>query len=126
MPVLASAAALVGCAYVATHDPNDPAVLMPECPTRLLTGLDCPACGGLRMVRALLTGNWSAAVHDNIVLLACLPFVAYVWMRWLVAGLRGQAYTFAVSRAGSFAVVGVAGLWMLVRNLPGWPLRPGG
>src|SRR5664279_769406 len=91
-PVVAAAVALAGCAYLATHDPNDPRVLMPECPTKMLTGLDCPACGGLRMVRALLTGHWSAAVHDNVVLLACVPFVAYVWVRWLVAGLRGTTY----------------------------------
>lgn len=125
-PVLATAAALAGCAYLATHDPNDPNALMPECPTKLLTGLDCPACGGLRMVRALLTGHWSAAVHDNVVLLACLPFIAYVWARWLVAGLRGRAYSFALTRRGAFIVLGVAAGWMLVRNLPGWPLKPGG
>jgi hypothetical protein len=125
-PVLASAAALAGCAYIATHDPNDPNVLMPECPTKLLTGLDCPACGGLRMVRALLTGNWSAAVHDNVVLLACLPLVCYVWARWLYAGVRGRAYSFALSRRGSIVVLVVAAVWMVVRNLPGWPLRPGG
>jgi hypothetical protein len=125
-PVMAAAVALAGCAYLATHDPNDPRVLMPECPTKMLTGLDCPACGGLRMVRALLTGNWSAAVHDNVVLLACVPFVAYVWVRWLVAVLRGRAYSFAISRRGAYVILGVAAVWMVVRNLPGWPLKPGG
>ena len=125
-PVVASAAALAGCVYLATHDPNDPRVLMPECPTKMLTGLDCPACGGLRMVRALVTGHWSAAVHDNVVLLACVPFVAYVWVRWLVAGLSGRTYSFTVSRRWGYVILGTALLWMVVRNLPGWPLKPGG
>lgn len=125
-PVIAGGLAMAGCAYLATHDPNDPRVLMPECPTKMLTGLDCPACGGLRMVRALLTGHWSAAVHDNVVLLACLPFVAYVWVRWVVAGLTGRSYSFTISRRGGYAILGVALLWMVVRNLPGWPLKPGG
>lgn len=125
VPSLTTAAALVGCAYLATHDPNDPSVLMPQCPTKWLTGLDCPACGGLRMVRALLTGHWSAAVHDNAVLLALLPFVGYVWVRWLVAGLRGQEYRWTISRRGGYAVLAVALAWMVVRNLPGWPLKPG-
>ena len=125
-PVAAMVMALAGCAYLATHDPNDPNVLMPECPTKLLTGLDCPACGGLRMVRALLTGHWSAAVHDNVVLLATVPFVAYVWVRWLVAGLTGRQYSFALTRRGAYVVLAVAAVWMVVRNLPGWPLKPGG
>ena len=99
---------------------------MPECPTKMLTGLDCPACGGLRMVRALLTGHWSAAVHDNVVLLATMPFVLYVWARWLLAGLTGRAYSFALTRRGAYVVLGVAVAWMVVRNLPGWPLKPGG
>jgi hypothetical protein len=124
-PVLATLAALAGCAYLATHDPNDPHSLMPQCPTKLLTGLDCPACGGLRMVRALLTGHWSTAVHDNVMLLALTPFVGYVWVRWLVAGLRGKTYTFTLSRRAGWAVLAVALVWMVVRNLPGWPLKPG-
>ena len=125
MPVLTTAAALAGCAYLATHDPNDPSVLMPLCPTKWLTGLDCPACGGLRMVRAVLTGHWSAAVHDNAVLLALLPFVGYVWLRWLLAGLRGRQYSWTISRRGGYVVLAVALAWMVVRNLPGWPLKPG-
>ena len=124
-PVLASIAALAGCAYLATHDPNNPSVLMPQCPTKLLTGLDCPACGGLRMVRSLLTGHFSAAAHDNVVLLALLPFIAYVWIRWTVAGLRGRPYSWTISRRGSYAVLASALVWMLVRNLPGFPLKPG-
>ena len=124
-PVIAGAIALAGCAYLATHDPNDPSVLMPQCPTKLLTGLDCPLCGGLRMVRALVTGHWSAALHDNAVLLALVPLVGYVWLRWLVAGLRGTAYQFSFSRRAGYAVLGLAVVWMVVRNLPGWPLKPG-
>lgn len=124
-PALLAGGALVGCAYLAAHDPNDPDVLMPLCPTKLLTGLDCPACGGLRMVRGLVTGHWSAAVHDNAVLLACLPLVAYAWVRWLVAGMRGQAYTLTISKRGACAILAVAAVWTVVRNLPGWPLKPG-
>jgi len=124
-PAVAAGLALIGCAYLATHDPNNPAVVMPQCPTKLLTGLDCPMCGGLRMVRALVTGNWSAAVHDNAVLLALVPFAGYVWLRWLAAGLRGRPYQVSFSRRGGYLVLGLALAWMVVRNLPGWPLKPG-
>jgi hypothetical protein len=124
-PALTAALALAGCAYLATHDPNDPSVLMPQCPTKWLTGLDCPFCGGLRMVRSLLTGHFSAAVHDNVVLLTLLPFVGYVWLRWTVAGLRGRTYSWSISRRGGYALLATAVVWMVVRNLPGFPLKPG-
>jgi hypothetical protein len=125
-PVLATAAALAGCAYLATHDPNDPSVLMPECPTKLLTGLDCPACGGLRMVRALVTGHWSAAVHDNVVLLAAMP-VRRVRVAPLARGrVARRRYTLTISRRTGYAILALALVWMVVRNLPGFPLKPGG
>jgi hypothetical protein len=126
-PQLALAAgALVGCAYLAFNDPNDPRALMPQCPTKMLTGLDCPLCGGLRMVRSLITGNLSAAVHDNLVLLLCLPVVLVVWGRSVVGGLTGHPRPFSMSRRTGFVVIGVAVCWAVVRNLPGFPLRPGG
>jgi Protein of unknown function (DUF2752) len=125
-PALVGLGALAGCAYLATHDPNNPSVVMPQCPTKLLTGLDCPMCGGLRMVRALVTGHWSAAVHDNVVLLVLTPFMVYVWLRWLIAGVRGRPYSFSFSRRTGYLIIAVAIAWMVVRNLPGWPLKPGG
>ena len=63
LPVAGIAVALAGCAYVAVNDPNNPSTLMPKCPTKLLTGLDCPFCGGLRLVHDLLNGQWLAAAH---------------------------------------------------------------
>jgi hypothetical protein len=109
--------ALGGCAYLATHDPYDPSEPMPKCPLKLLTGLDCPLCGGLRMMRSLLTGQWSDAVHANVLLLVLTPFVVYVWARWLVASLTGREYRVQVSRRAWVAVAVVAVVWMVVRNL---------
>jgi hypothetical protein len=44
---LAAAAtlAVLSCAYLAVVDPADPSAPVPVCPTKLVTGLDCPACG---------------------------------------------------------------------------------
>src|SRR5690348_11375722 len=81
-PVAVGVVALGGCAYLATHDPYDPSEPMPQCPFKALTGLDCPLCGGLRMVRSLLTGQWSDALHANALLLVAVPFVVYAWGRW--------------------------------------------
>jgi hypothetical protein len=123
-PVAVGLLALGGCAYVATHDPYDPNQPMPHCPFKALTGLDCPLCGGLRMVRSLLTVHWSDALHANALLLVAVPFVAYAWVRWLVASLTGRPYRVNVSRRTWVVVLVVAVVWTVVRNLPGFPLQP--
>ncbi len=127
-PWLAPAAigllAVAGCAYLGVEDPNDPGSVLPRCPTKLITGLDCPACGGLRMVRALTGGQWNAALHANLFLLVLTPFAVAVWLRWFVAGLTGGAYQPRISRRTSYALLAVALVWMVVRNLTAWPLHP--
>src|SRR5437868_2535245 len=83
-PAALGVVAVAGCAYLGVEDPNDPNALLPRCPTKMITGLDCPACGGLRMVRALTGGQWSTALHANLFLLVLMPFVVLVWLRWFV------------------------------------------
>ena len=55
----------------------DPATnkYFPGCPFYKLTGLFCPGCGAQRSIHSLLTGNIIAAVHANILLVFCLPFL---------------------------------------------------
>ena len=47
----------------------------PSCIFYKLTGLFCPGCGAQRSIHSLLTGNIIAAVHANILLIFCLPFL---------------------------------------------------
>ena len=64
---LGSGALAVGAlTYIGLVDPHQPGALFPACPFKLLTGWNCPACGGLRMTHDLLHGNLSAAVVDNV------------------------------------------------------------
>jgi len=105
-------------AYVGLADPHRPGSLFPPCPFKLLTGLNCPACGGLRMTHDLLHGNLGAAVVDNVFLLIGLPALA-LWILWRVK--QGQrAYTLP-----AIVVIAVAAVaWTVVRNMPGFPLVP--
>src|SRR3954466_2106651 len=85
---LATGAVLVGgLAYVGLGDPHRPGFLFPGCPFRMLTGLNCPACGGLRMTHDLLHGDVGAAVVDNVFLLVGMPLLV-VWL--LVRWRRGE------------------------------------
>ncbi|HMP83526.1 MAG TPA: DUF2752 domain-containing protein, partial [Verrucomicrobiota bacterium] len=47
------------------------------------TGLDCPGCGGLRALHALLHGRILDAWGSNPLVVALLPAAAwYGWQRW--------------------------------------------
>ena len=117
---IAGSAALgvAALAYIGTVDPHRPGAVFPFCPFKVVTGWDCPACGGLRMTHDVLHGNFSAAVTDNVFLLVGLPLLAIfaLWRR-----RRGrQVVTPALLVVLAAATLG----WTVVRNLPGFPLVP--
>lgn len=68
----------------------------PRCPLHALTGLDCPACGGLRAAHQLLHGQLRAAFALNPFLFFALPVTALFlvrplrtrvrWLPWLALG----------------------------------------
>lgn len=105
-------------AYIGLADPHRPGFLFPGCPFKALTGLDCPACGGLRMTHDLLNGDLAAAVIDNVFLLVALPALAV----WLV--LRWRRGLTLMPMAATLTVVVAAVAWTVVRNWPGFPLVP--
>jgi hypothetical protein len=105
-------------AYVGLVDPHNPNSIFPICPFRLLTGWNCPACGGLRMTHDVLHGDLVAAVNDNVFLLVGIPLLAG-WM--LLRYRRGQTL---LSIPAAVTVVIAALAWTVVRNLPGFPLVP--
>lgn len=60
---------------------SHPHIPFPLCPFKLLTGLPCPGCGGIRAAEALLQGDVLNALYINplscILILFCivLPFI---------------------------------------------------
>lgn len=112
------ALAIGSLTYVGLTDPHRSGTLFPQCPFRLLTGWNCPACGGLRMTHDLLHGDLGAAVVDNVFLLIGLPLLA-LWFGWRIK--RGER-PFPPAAIAVIAVAAIA--WTVVRNLPGFPLVP--
>lgn len=105
-------------AYTGLVDPHRRDALFPPCPFKMLTGLNCPACGGLRMTHDLLHGNLAAAVVDNVFLLVGIPALI-AWMVYRRHTGRPVAST------SLYAVVIVSAIaWTITRNLPGFPLIP--
>jgi hypothetical protein len=126
-PAGVAAAALVGCATLAVVDPNEPGVYG-VCPFRWATGLDCPGCGSLRAVHALVGGDLARAGDHHLLLVLALPLVAAAWVGWLVRSWRRHPASDAGSsrRSGAvrwpvvLAVVAVA--FGVLRNLPWEPI----
>ena len=117
--VLGTAGALTGAlAYIGLRDPHASSFGFPACPFRMLTGWNCPGCGGLRMTHDVLHGDLAAAVVDNVFMLVGLPMLAlWLVMRWR-SGRR-------LMPTPAVAVVIVATVtWTVVRNVPGFPLVP--
>lgn len=114
----AGALGLGALAYVGLVNPHEPGSLFPPCPFKLLTGWNCPGCGGLRMTHDLLHGDVSAAVVDNVYLLIGLPLLA-VWSLWRAR--RGRP---VLSPVLLVMLIATATAWTVVRNLPGFPLVP--
>ncbi len=114
-----SAALIAGVlGYVGLVDPHKPDAVFPVCPFRLLTGWNCPACGGLRMVYDVLHGNLAAAITDNVFLLIGIPMLA----GWVLLRRRSEKSLLPIPAAATLLIAMVA--WTVVRNLPSFPLVP--
>ena len=61
--------------------------LLPPCPFRAVTGLDCPLCGGTRAVHDLVHLDLGAAAGQNLLVVALAPLVAVAVVAWVVGSL---------------------------------------
>lgn len=117
--VLGTAGALTGAlAYIGLRDPHAAGFGFPGCPFRMLTGWNCPGCGGLRMTHDVLHGDFAAAVVDNAFMLVALPLLAL----WLV--LRWRSGRKLMPKPAVAVVIVATITWTIVRNVPGFPLVP--
>jgi hypothetical protein len=112
-----AAAGLAGAAYLYGTNPHEPGHLLPQCPFRYVTGLLCPACGGTRMVYDLMHGQFTAAWHDNRMLLLAAPFALALLGRWAFEGLRGRRWRPGLKPRTQALILGIAVTWTIARNL---------
>jgi len=116
-PGLVAAAAVVVLAVVGTVDPNVPG-RYPTCPFLAMTGHWCPGCGSLRALHALAHGDLATAVSRNVLLVAALPLLGWLWLRWTGRAWRGAARRSLAHPALVWLTLAlVLGFWLL-RNLP--------
>lgn len=92
------------------------------CPFNLVTGLDCPFCGGSRMLGALLADDFARALDLNAVaLLVLLPLVAVVLFAMARRELGYASSHWPPGTLGQvcgYALLAVLAAWSVLRNLP--------
>lgn len=121
-PVGVAAAAVLGCAVVWWADPTTPGGFLPVCPTKLLVGLDCPGCGGLRMVYSLLHGDLAAAARFNALALVGLVWLVWAYAAWVYGRLAGRrVWSWQHHRWAAPVVLLLVLAWSVLRNLPFGP-----
>ncbi|MEU5210668.1 DUF2752 domain-containing protein [Streptomyces sp. NPDC020742] len=124
-PLGALAVVTAAFAWVGAVDPNQPGHY-PVCPLLHLTGLYCPACGGLRSAHAVAHGDLAAALGANALAVAGYAVCAVLWARWCVRAARGRTTAGPRLRpVHAWALAGLLLVFTVVRNLPcGTALAP--
>ncbi|WP_238014684.1 DUF2752 domain-containing protein [Dactylosporangium sp. AC04546] len=113
-----------GVAYTLLMRPTSAgAADTPTCIVKLLTGFDCPGCGGTRAAWYMLHGDIPAAAHHHAPLLFAAPFLAYLYVSWTVNKLN-LPFKLPQLRISNGAMIGFLVAWLafsVLRNLPWAP-----
>ena len=119
----ATLAALAGAtSYVGLVDPSRHG-LYPQCPSQLLFGVDCPACGGLRGTHELLSGHLGQALDHNLLLPGFLAFLGVALALWLLPLVGRPAGTLRLPRWATVGTAALVAAFTVARNLPLAPLE---
>jgi hypothetical protein len=97
--------------------------VIPDCPSRVFFGIDCPGCGGMRGTYSLLHGDISSTVNHNALLLGLYPMLVASWFLWVLRTWKQRdfhgifrPYSRVIVGAGFFVLIG----FTIVRNaIPG-------
>lgn len=117
--VLGTAAATAAATLVVgLVNPNDGGHY-PTCPLLALTGLYCPFCGGLRVVYDLSHFDLGGAMARNPLAVIGLPLVALLWLLWAQQAFTGRRL-YRLPLWTTWASLAVLGVFMVLRNVPGW------
>lgn len=116
-PVSAAVAAGAAFTYVGLVDPNEPGHY-PTCPLLWATGLFCPGCGALRTMHALARLDVATAASLNVLVLAALPLLAFLWGAWLRRAWTGRPRVWVAPAWALWGMLGVILAFWLLRNLP--------
>lgn len=117
----AATAAVIGLATLAlrVRDPHQSGS-WGRCPTKLLTGWDCPMCGSLRAVNDLTHLDLTGAASSNLLFVLAVPVLVLAWVWWWRRSWQGRSGPVGIHwRPLLYAAVALGVVFTVVRNLPG-------
>lgn len=95
-------------------------VWFPKCPTKLLTGFDCPSCGAQRAFHAALHGHFGEAIRYNFFLLVGIPYLLAAVIASAGSGKVSEwTRTHLLSPVMLWIYLGLYLVWWIVRNILG-------
>ena len=115
-PLVAAGVAVLATVVLAVRDPHVTGSYG-GCPLYALTGLWCPACGGLRATHDLAHGDLAGAWSMNPLWVLAVPVVVALWGRWLARRVRGRTARPAPVWGAWVLLVVVVGFGV-ARNVP--------
>lgn len=84
----------------------------------MLTGWNCPGCGGLRAVHHLTDGDLVAAASSNLLVVLLVPLAIAGWLVWARRAWRGgPPLRLEWSTPVAVAVLGLVLGFAVLRNL---------
>lgn len=89
----------------------------PKCPVKLLTGLQCPACGIQRAAFALLHGDILGALRQNWFLILSVGYLACLLITKYFCTLFSPVRKFFWGRPGCTIFIILYVLWFIIRNI---------
>ncbi|GEA82914.1 hypothetical protein GCM10009774_27010 [Cellulomonas gelida] len=117
-PALTAGVVGVATLVLAVRDPHQSGSYG-FCPLAAVTGLACPACGGLRATHDLAHGDLAAAWSMNPLWVSMVPVLVGLWFWWVVRVSRGRGAPVLPSWSAWLLLVLLVGFGVL-RNLPGF------
>jgi hypothetical protein len=108
--------------YVFLVDPSRGGAY-PRCPSKLLFGIDCPACGGLRGTHDLLHGHVREALDHNLLLPAYMAVIGVMAAVYLLPLAGRPARALHPPRWLVVAAIAMVAAFTVARNLPVAGLR---
>lgn len=118
-------AAIVTCfagaaSYVLVSNPTDAgAADPPTCIIKLLTGFDCPGCGGTRAFYYLMTGNIPEAARHHAIAVFAAPFLVWLFVAWTASFVfRKKIPAPRISTRTISVFLSVWAAFTVLRNIP--------
>ncbi|MGH1562719.1 DUF2752 domain-containing protein [Mumia sp. DW29H23] len=89
------------------------------CPFKLVTGWDCPGCGGLRAVHALTDLDVAVALSSNVLAVLLVATLAVAYLAWIPRRLADpRASMIAISSRTGVVLIAIGFVFTVVRNTP--------